>query len=303
MRMNYKELSIFTFSFLIGVALSIIFIIYFWEIMGFNLIETYYLCILVSVFSLSGIYVLNNIKDKKFIVATQKEWLIFSFSFIGGTLFTITCVSIGDIMFVFMFIACILLMILFFVFNAMWERTIPDPQKKILIDNPDDMVTLLETFRTQYNRENEKIYYGIESIDFYYTGWKSWLFFIFIFAINFLKDIYNNDSVTGFFMYLMMYLIILLLLERILGNFFRSVGEKRKNRILKESRPVVKYKLYSSPIDLFDENRYILVFDFAENCVYEVVMGSSDLPQMTETIEKVHRYLETAQKLSHPSNF
>jgi len=301
---SYKELSIIMLGIVVGTVFAFLSITFMY-IKEFDLITVSFFVFFVSLLMLWTIYSINQRREEKFISATKREWMITSSGVIGGTLLVILSVYLGSkteeiiqdaIFFVMLFVWCFFVL-LFLIFNEWWEKSIPvDTEKKILIENSENMINLLETFRSQYNKENTKIYYGMNSIDFFYDG--GIMVFIWIFAafIAFLGDRYFRnltETVTGFVIFLILFIGILFLLVRfIIVPIFKYIGEKRKDRILRESHPVLRYKLYSPTIGIFNENRYILVFDFSENCVYEIVRESSKISEkMSNIIKNVHGYL------------
>lgn len=218
--------------------------------------------------------------------------MITSSGVIGGILFVAAGSHIGGIMFFFMFLACSFSAFFFLICNERWEKSIPvNTEKKILIENLENMINLLETFRSRYNKENTKIYYSMDSIDFFYNRWDFWFLVIFILSFDFLKVQYYKDDFIVFLPYVVLLFVIFLFLNYMIGRILRYIGEKRKDRILRE-HPILRYKLYSPTIGIFNENRYILVFDFSENCVYEIVRESSKISEkMSKIIKNVHGYL------------
>jgi len=296
---SYKELSIIMLGIVVGTVFAFLSITFMY-IKEFDLITASSFVFFVSLLMLWIIYSINQRRGEKFISATKREWMITSRGVIGGTLLVILSVYLGSkteeiiqdaIFFVMLFVWCFFVL-LFLIFNERWEKSIPvNTERKILIENPENMINLLETFRSQYNKENPKIYYALSSIDFFYNRWDFWFLVIFILSFDFLRVQYYKDDFIAFLPYVVLLFVIFLFLNYMIGRILRYIGEKRKDRILRE-HPLLRYKLYSPTIGIFNENRYILVFDFSENCVYEIVRKSSKISEkMSKIIKNVHEYL------------
>jgi len=293
---SYKELSIIMLGIVVGTVFALLSVIFLYTMKGFDLIIVSFFVFFVSLLMLWTIYSISQSREEKFISATKREWIITSSGVIGGILFVVAGSYIGGIMFFFMFLACSLSAFFFLIFNERWEKSIPvDTERKILIEHPENLISLLETFRSRYNKENTKIYYGMDSIDFFYNRWDFWFLVIFILSFDFLKVQYYKDDFIAFLPYVVLLFVTFLFLNHMIGRILRYIGEKRKDRILRE-HPILRYKLYSSTIGIFNENRYILVFDFSKNCVYEIVRDSSKISEkMSKIIKNVHRYLDVTR--------